>query len=143
MDLRTGELRASQQEEMITKVTAAAPIPLDTFDPARDCPRWLAFLDFATGGDAEAIRFLQQWFGYSLTGDTREEALLFVHGVGGSGKGTTINTIAALLGDCSTAVDPETIMAQKHWRHSTEIARLRGARVAYASETDGLRSLSR
>lgn len=140
VDLRTGELRESRQEEMITKITAAAPVPLDSFDPARDCPRWVAFLDFATGGDADAIRFLRQWFGYSLTGDTREEALLFVHGIGGSGKSTAINTIAALLGDYSVAVDTETITAQKHARHSTEIARLHGARMAYASETEAGRA---
>lgn len=140
VDLRTGELRESRQADMITKVTAAAPVPLDQFDPARDCPRWMAFLNQATGGDADAIRFLQQWFGYSLTGDTREEALLFVHGIGGSGKSTAINTIAALLGDYATAVDTETITAQKHARHSTEIARLHGARMAYASETEAGRA---
>lgn len=140
VDLRTGDLRDSRQEEMITKTTAAAPIPLSSFDPSRDCPRWLGFLEFATGGDVESIRFLQQWFGYSLTGDTREEALLFVHGIGGSGKSTAINTIAALLGDYSVAVDTETITAQKHGRHSTEIARLHGARMAYASETEAGRA---
>ncbi|WP_408592302.1 phage/plasmid primase, P4 family [Paracoccus marcusii] len=140
VDLRTGELRESRQADMITKVTAAAPIPIESFDPARDCPRWMAFLNQATGNDADAIRFLQQWFGYSLTGDTREEALLFVHGIGGSGKSTAINTIAALLGDYATAVDTETITAQKHARHSTEIARLHGARMAYASETEAGRA---
>ncbi|MBP9233290.1 MAG: hypothetical protein KBF30_01375 [Hyphomonadaceae bacterium] len=136
MDLRTGELRPAQQTDMITKITAAAPLPLDSFDPTRDCPRWLAFLDQATGGDTGAIRFLQQWAGYSLTGDTREEALLFVHGPGGSGKSTAVNTLGALLGDYAVAVETETITAQKHARHSTEIARLHGARMAYASETE-------
>lgn len=140
VNLRTGELREARLEDMITKLTAAAPTPLGDFDPARDCPRWIRFLDFATGGDTEAIRFLQQWFGYSLTGDTREEALLFVHGIGGSGKSTAISTIAALLGDYATAVDTETITAQKHARHSTEIARLHGARMAYASETEANRA---
>lgn len=140
VDLRTGELREAQQADMITKVTAAAPVPLDQFNPARDCPRWMAFLNQATGSDADAIRFLQQWFGYSLTGDTREEALLFVHGIGGSGKSTAVNTVAALLGDYATAVDTETITAQKHARHSTEIARLHGARMAFASETEAGRA---
>lgn len=140
VDLRTGELRPARQTDMITKVTAAAPIPLGQFDPARDCPRWLAFLDQATGSDEDAIRFLQQWAGYSLTGDTREEALLFVHGVGGSGKSTAINTLGALMADYAVAVDTETITAQRHARHSTEIARLHGARMAYASETEAGRA---
>lgn len=140
VDLRTGELRPARQTDMITKVTAAAPVPLDSFDPARDCPRWLAFLDQATGSDAAAIRFIQQWAGYSLTGDTREEALLFVHGPGGSGKSTAINTLGALMADYAVAVDTETITAQKHARHSTEIARLHGARMAYGSETEAGRA---
>ncbi|RJL07200.1 hypothetical protein D3P06_01530 [Paracoccus aestuarii] len=140
IDLRTGELRPARQTDMITKVTAAAPVSPDRFDPSRDCPRWLAFLEQATGGDADAIRFLQQWAGYSLTGDTREEALLFVHGIGGSGKSTAINTLGALMGDYAVAVDTETITAQRHARHSTEIARLHGARMAYASETEAGRA---
>lgn len=140
VDLRSGELQEARQTDMITKTTRVAPIPLASFDPERDCPRWLAFLDFATGSDAGAIRFLQQWFGYSLTGDTREEALLFVHGLGGSGKSTAINTVAAILKDYAVAVDTETITAQKHARHSTEIARLHGARMAYASETEAGRA---
>lgn len=140
VDLRTGELRPARQGDMITRITAAAPLPLDRFNPLRNCPRWLAFLDQATGGDAGAIRFLQQWAGYSLTGDTREEALLFVHGPGQSGKSTAINTLGALLGDYAVAVDTETITAQKHARHSTEVARLHGARMAYASETEAGRA---
>ncbi|MCJ7871454.1 phage/plasmid primase, P4 family [Phaeobacter sp. J2-8] len=100
----------------------------------------MAFLDQATGGDAGAIRFLQQWAGYSLTGDTREDALLFVHGPGGSGKSTAIVTLGDVLGDYAISMDTETITAQKHARHSTEVARLHGARMVFASETEAGRA---
>ncbi|OWY03556.1 hypothetical protein B6V75_08985 [Thioclava sp. F1Mire-8] len=140
VNLRTGELRPARQSDMITKITAATPIPLESFDPKRDCPRWMAFLDQATGGDAGAIRFLQQWAGYSLTGDTREDALLFVHGPGGSGKSTAIVTLGDVLGDYAISMDTETITAQKHARHSTEVARLHGARMVFASETEAGRA---
>lgn len=136
IDLRTGDLRPSRPADGMTRLTASAPVPRGRFDPARDCPRWLAFLDQATGGDADAIRFLQQWAGYSLTGDTREEALLFVYGPGGSGKSTAINTLGDLFGDYATNVATETLTASKYDRHSTEIARLKGARFARASETE-------
>lgn len=136
VDLKTGLLRPAEPADMIAKQTAAAPIPLEAFDPARDCPRWLAFLDEATGGDAEAIRFLQQWAGYSLTGDTREQALMFVHGPGGSGKSTAINTLGDVLGNYCVNVDAATLSASKFDRHSTELARLKGARMARASETE-------
>lgn len=140
VDLRTGAIRKASPVDMITRQTAAAPLPLDEFEPSRHCPRWLAFLDHAAGGDAECIRFIQQWAGYSLTGDTREESLLFVHGPGGSGKSTAINTLADAMGDYAVNVATETITASKYDRHSTELARLHGARMARASETEAGRA---
>jgi putative DNA primase/helicase len=140
VELRTGEIRPASPADMITRLTAATPIPLADFKPSRDCPRWLAFLDDATGTDADAIRFIQQWAGYSLTGDTREEALLFVHGPGGSGKSTAINTLADVMGDYAVNVAAETITASKWDRHSTELARLHNARMARASETEAGRA---
>lgn len=136
VNLKTGHLRAARPNDYISKVTAVAPLPLDSFDPARDCPQWLAFLDFALGGDAAAIRFLQQWGGYCLTGDAREQVLLFVYGEGGSGKGTAINTITAILKDYSVAMATSTLTAKKYEAHPEEIARLHGPRMAVASETE-------
>ncbi|HHZ10135.1 MAG TPA: hypothetical protein GX405_15295 [Rhizobiales bacterium] len=136
VDLRSGELRRGRPEDRISKLTSVAPVPLATFDPSRDCPLWLAFLDEALGSDADAIRFLQQWGGYSLTGDTREQVLLFVYGPGGSGKGTAINTIGDVLGEYAVNVGMETLTASKHRAHLTVLARLHGARMARASETE-------
>lgn len=136
VDLRTGKLRKSVPVDHISRVTAAAPIRLDQFEPERDCPRWLAFLNEALAADKGAIRFLQQWGGYSLTGETKEQKLVFVYGPGGSGKGTAINTIGDILGDYAVNVGMETLTASKHERHTTELARLRGARMARASETE-------
>lgn len=136
VDLRTGALRPGDPRDHISRVTAVAPIPLDRFRAERDCPQWLAFLDHALAGDAAAIRFLQAWGGYSLTGDTREQVLLFVYGPGGSGKGTAINTIGDVLGDYAINVGMETLSASKSDRHTTELARLHGARMARASETE-------
>lgn len=140
VDLCTGKLRPGHPADRISRVTAVAPIP--DFKPERDCPRWLAFLDEALAGDKAAIRFLQQWGGYSLTGETNEQVLVFVYGPGGSGKGTAINTIGDILGDYAVNVGMETLTASKHDRHTTELARLRGARMARASETEKGRALA-
>jgi putative DNA primase/helicase len=136
VELRTGILRPGLPGDHISRVTAVAPVALDQFEPNRDCPRWLAFLNDALEGDAAAIRFLQQWSGYSLTGETKEQKLVFVYGRGGSGKGTAINTIGDIMGDYAANVGMETLTASKHERHTTELARLRGARMARASETE-------
>lgn len=136
VDLRTGNLRPGAPEDGISRLTAASPVPLDRFDPERDCPRWLAFLDEALGGDAEAICFLRMWGGYSLTGVTTEHALVFVYGRGGSGKSTAVNTMADILGEYAINVATSTLTAAKHDAHPEEIARLDGARLAWASETE-------
>ncbi len=134
VDLKTGQLRDGRPEDRITKSTLVAPIPLDSFKPERDCPTWLKFLDEATGHDRELIAFLQYWFGYCLTGSTQEQKLLFVHGPGGTGKSTIINVIGDLLGDYCVNVEAETLSESKFDRHTTELARLDGARLARVSE---------
>jgi putative DNA primase/helicase len=130
VDLRNGRLRPADPADMITKRTAVAPAD------RIDCPRWLQFLDEATGGDRDLIRFLQCWCGYSLTGVTREHALVFVYGGGGNGKSVFLNTLSGVLGDYATQASMDTFTASKHDRHPTDLAALRGARAVTASETE-------
>jgi putative DNA primase/helicase len=130
VDLRTGLLRPSHQDDGITKLTAVAPLE------TTDCPLWLKFLDDATGGDRDLIRFLQQWAGYSLTGDTREQALVFIHGPGGNGKSVFLNILTGILKDYATTAAMDTFTASKGNRHSTDVAYLRSARLVTASETE-------
>jgi len=86
VDLRTGGLQPGDPYDLISRVTAVKALSLDGFDPRCACPLWMAFLDEALKGDAEAIRFLRMWGGYNLTGITREQVLLFVYGPAGSGS---------------------------------------------------------
>ena len=130
VDLKTGMLRASVPSEGITRITAVAPA--DT----ADCPTWLKFLDEATGKDDGMIRFLKQWMGYSLTGDIREQALVFMHGGGGNGKGVFLRVANGILSDYAVTAAMDTFTASKSDKHSTDLAMLRGARMASASETE-------
>ncbi|GGE18695.1 hypothetical protein GCM10011360_04310 [Primorskyibacter flagellatus] len=136
VDLRTGQLRPGQPEDYVSKAAAITPVPLEAFDPERDCPRWLAFLGQALGSDASAIRFFQQWAGYNLTGETREQVLLFIYGPGGSGKTTAVSVLYDLLGEYAANVATSTLTAQRHEAHPEELARLHGPRMAVASETE-------
>jgi putative DNA primase/helicase len=129
VDLRTGELRDSRPGEGITKITSVAP--LDT-----GCPLWLKFLDETTGKDDELIRFLQQWCGYGLTGSVREHALTFVYGPGGNGKGVFMNVITKIMGDYAATAAMDTFTASISDKHPTDVAKLRGARIVTASETE-------
>jgi putative DNA primase/helicase len=129
VDLRTGKLRPPLRDDAITKVTAVAPLE-------GGCPLWLKFLDEATGGDKEFIRFLQQWCGYCLTGVTHEHALVFVYGPGGNGKSVFLNILTRIFGDYVKTAAMDTFTSSKNDKHPTELAMLRGARLVTASETE-------
>lgn len=134
VDIKTGQLRPSRQADYITKSTSVAPAS------TADCPLWIKFLDEATRGDVELIRFLQQWCGYCLTGDTREEALLFAFGPGGNGKGVFLSTIKNILNDYAVTAPMDMLTASKTDRHPTDLAMLHGARLVCASEIQKGRS---
>jgi putative DNA primase/helicase len=89
VDLRTGELTVPIIEDYISKLTSVTPA--DT----ADCPLWLKFLNEVTKNNRDLIRFYQQWCGYCLTGDVKEHQLLFAHGPGGNGKGSSLISCAA------------------------------------------------
>lgn len=130
VELHTGELRPARPADRITKQTDAAP------SDAAGCPQWLAFLAEVTSDDAGLIRFLQQWCGYCLTGNTKEQALLFIYGPGGNGKSVFLNTLTGILGDYCRTAGMEVFSASKGDRHPQELARLKGARMVCANETE-------
>lgn len=130
VDLNTGRLGAPDAAAMVTKATAVAP------STSASCPLWRRFLDDSTGGDAGLIRFLQQWAGYCLTGDTREHALVFVFGDGGNGKSVFLNTVIGIIGDYAATAGMDTFTASRGDKHPTDLAMLRGARLVTASETE-------
>jgi putative DNA primase/helicase len=135
VDLRSGELRPPKAEDMISRLTAVTPAP-----PLTRPKRWLKFLKEATGNDTQLIRFLQHMAGYALTGDTREHALFFGYGDGGTGKSTFVNTLNWLFGDYAVTAPMETFTVSHNERHPTDLAMLRGARLVTAQETEAGRA---
>ena len=130
----TFRVRAARPEDGITKTTLTAP--------AGDCPRFIAFLERSCGGDAGLFRLIQQWFGYSLTGLTTEQSLLFIFGPGDNGKSVLVDVMSRVLGGYATTVGMETLTVSKFDSHPTEIADLHGARFVTGSETEEGRALA-
>lgn len=130
LDLRECKLLSYSPDRLLTKQIPVA------FDPLAQCPTWLAFLDTITGGNKRLQGFLQRAIGYSLTGDTREQVLFFMHGIGANGKSTFINTIKTLLGDYAKQTPTETLMRKDSSGVSNDLAALKGARLIAAVETD-------
>ena len=130
IDLRWGDVLPADRQHRLTRAVTEEP---DDDDPPE---RWAKFLHEATGGDTDLIDFLQRWAGYCLTGHTREHALMFVYGPGGSGKSTFANTLAHVLGEYATTAPMSAFTRSGHDQHPTDLAGLMGARLVTATETD-------
>jgi putative DNA primase/helicase len=88
-----------------------------------------------TAGNGELQKFLQRYIGYCCTGFTDEHVFVFAYGTGANGKGTFINTIAGVFGDYATVADMNTFLVSRNERHPTDLAKLCGARLVVAQET--------
>jgi putative DNA primase/helicase len=129
IDLRTGSMLAHRREDLITKLA-----PVD-YDPDAALKLWDEFLRQVTSPGVAA--FLQRAVGYSLTGDTSQEVLFFIHGPANSGKTTFIEAIKATLGDYAATADFETFLKRRDvGGPRPDIARLAGARLVASVEVD-------
>lgn len=129
VNLLDGSVSPARRDGYMTKITKVGPSDMG-------CPTWLAFLGKATDGDNQLVEFMQRMAGYCLTGSTRDHAMFFVYGTGGNGKGTFLNTLEWIMGDYSSVAGMETFTESKNDRHTTELARLMGARMVSAQETE-------
>jgi putative DNA primase/helicase len=129
-DLRTGIGRPPDALDYITKKTACVAAPAGTPHPL-----WSAFLERITAGNSELQKFLQRYIGYCCTGITHEHVFVFAYGTGANGKGTFINTVAGVFGDYATVADMNTFLVTRNERHPTDLAKLCGARLVVAQET--------
>lgn len=129
VNLKTGEVSELKPEMLMTRTTAVTP--------ATGAPKeWLRFLGEATGQDAAMIDYLQRVAGYALSGDKSIHSLHFFYGPGGNGKGTFLNTLCDILQDYARVASMDTFVASRYDRHPTELAKLAGARLVVAQETD-------
>ena len=131
IDLRTGNVFAATAGHYISKYTSVSPAP-----PGTATPLWSAFLDAATKGDKDFQKFLQRLAGYLLTGGVSEEVLTFLYGPGGTGKGTFLNVLVAILGDYAISLPIEAFTAGSRINLEYYRARMAGARLVTASETE-------
>lgn len=89
-DVPTGELLPHTPERFNLQ---AVPF---SYEPDADSATWRAFLDDTLPKDAQ--QFLQEWFGYVLSGRTDLEKIANLVGPPRSGKGTIATVLEALLG---------------------------------------------
>lgn len=125
--------RAHDPRDLCTKL-----MPVE-FRPEAACPRYDAFLELVQP-KPELRRFLHQWGGLSLTGDTSEQALCVWWGKGKNGKSTLFNIWGYIAGDYGRSIQIETFLDQgrpKQGGQATpDLAMLRGVRFLRTSEPE-------
>lgn len=114
------------------------------YNPNADMTRWNKFLreslenaDREEGGVYQ-LELLQLAAGYSITGETNEECLFYIHGKTRSGKSTFINTINEIIGPLGGTIQMSALLQKRFVSDSQnfEIASLINKRFVVSSETD-------
>jgi P4 family phage/plasmid primase-like protien len=127
LDLKTGALRPHDPAQRMTKIAGVAP--------GSDCPHFVRALERSIP-DPEVREFLQRLLGSCMTGVVRDHKVVVTYGLGANGKSVITNAIRKALGDYAVILASEVLMESHNDRHPTEIAVLRGARLALCSEVD-------
>jgi putative DNA primase/helicase len=127
VDLRTGEVRAPAEEDLMTRTA------LVSFQEDATCPGWLAFLE-RVQPDPDVRRWLRKAVGYSLTGEVGEKCFFINHGDGNNGKTIFLETIGMLLGDYASTASKAVFVGRRENAHPTDIASLAGVRFITCSE---------
>jgi putative DNA primase/helicase len=118
-------------------ITRISPV---NFDSAATCPRFLEFIAWAFRARETLIAFVQRYLGYSLTGITSEQCFAIGYGAGGNGKTVLMELMRFIFGDYAIEADMATFLARSQDGIRNDLAALRGARLATASEvSDGRR----
>lgn len=134
VDLRTGTLRGPDPTALHTRSTTVAP------DLETPPDRWLRFLADTFAGDPAMATYVQRLLGVALVGQVVEQVLPFAFGEGANGKTTLLGTVMRILGlgdeGYALTAPADILLASAQGRHSTELARLSGARLVVTSELE-------
>lgn len=129
VELENGRLRpADPAVDLNTQTTR--------FSPEIGTPtRWLAFLREVIVDD-ERIDYLQRMLGSSLVGGQRWPDLPIFVGRGANGKSVILAVLSLILGGYAVALPEGFLVSRSTAQHPTELADLRGKRLATLSEVD-------
>ena len=105
----------------------------DNVSTAFDGFVWDALCHYELQDRYKVKDYIQQWFGSALTGECRDEAMLFLYGVPGGGKSTLVEPIARAFGDYAASVYGGKV-AKEGNSHLEWLARLEGKRLVTITE---------
>ena len=136
IELTDGKFRPHHRQDYCSKILRVR------FDQKAMCPSWVAFLEKVFDSNQELIAYVQRLIGYCLSGDTSEQVIFILHGTGANGKSTLVTMLLELLGPFAVNIPMETLINRKSYAIPNDVARLKGARLAAAAETEDGQRLS-
>ena len=119
------------RDQMLSKL-----MPVE-YDPDATCPRFDEFLR-TIQPNIEVRRFLQRWFGLSMSGIPIQK-LAFFHGAGANGKSVLVDIISRIMGDYSATAKIESLTGKNKKSGSDsqpDLIPLIGARMVRTSEPE-------
>ncbi|MEU0150898.1 DNA primase family protein [Micromonospora fulviviridis] len=134
LDLRTGELRAHDPADLITRVAGCG------YEPHAAGPVFDRFLAEVLP-DPDVRAFVQRLLGSAMFGQVRDHVLPILTGTGCNGKSTLVELVRDVFGDYGIAAEPE-LLVERRGAHPTGQADLLGIRLATTTETDEGRRLA-
>ena len=129
VDLRKGEATESDKSFLMTKSTSIK------YDPTKECPMWLSFLDKIMLGNNEMVDFLQLLAGQMLIGEPCKDKLFILLGDGANGKSVFLDVLTDILGDYAIQSSPD-VLTDKSSTKEYYLASLQGKRTTTMVETE-------
>lgn len=127
VDLRSGKLQLQRAEDLCTQLVPIA------YDPDASAPRWEKFLQEIFAGNEDLIKYVQRAAGYSLTGKTSEQCLIFLYGGGENGKSTFLTALQNTMGEYARTIPADSLLIGRS-KIPNDIAALQPARLVVTGE---------
>lgn len=110
VNMKTGTVRDACAKDKLLRRSNVV------YDPNAKCPLWEKFLGevFAENQEPlEMVRFMQELFGYSLSGSVHEQKVFCYSGDGANGKSKTLDALKKICGEYSCIVEGEDVLGSK------------------------------
>lgn len=138
VDMGTGEIRCCRAEDMMLCRTDVRYRYLR--GEVEGCSGWLEFLkQVFPKNTLEMIRFIQEIFGYSISGLMGEQVVFVHHGDGANGKSKLLSALAAIAGEYATTIAASELSTKRGmFVGSLERfgAKIEGKRIAIVDDLD-------
>ena len=130
IDLKNGVIKEHDRNSLNTKMGDV------TFNKDAKCPKFEKMISDVMCGRNDLVRFLQEYFGYMLTGLPPERIMVIFWGSGANGKSSVVNIIGKILGDYMVSARSETFtQSDKVDKIGQDIVNLKGSRAIIIQET--------